>query len=579
MKAAHSMVCLLILGLLCHAVLADDFVWQDTCGTGLWSSFCQIGWCDPQDTVPYYANNWGRTMCYLSLEAPGPSDDVFLGGATVQLDTIGSVHNLSVGGTLEIVGTSSINGWLTVTGPTITNSGVIGLPGTLLGSCLCVGGDEVTLTGGGTVTLSNSSGSIIKGTGLYRLTNQDNLIQGAGNIGSTWISLTNQATIDANQPTALIVQPNSSGVTNTGTMQASNGGTLHLYSHYTNNGGTIRARDASLVELNGATIAGGSLITEGTGKIRNLTWAVLDGTDAGLVLGPSYEQNDGTTTTLKGTITGTGGWTADGGTIFLSSGTNVATSDSIAIRNNGLIQLTSATMAGSDLTMDTTGQLTVSGSITLSGHLTFAMTSESKWSWASGATLTITGGTGGCQLVPWATLEVGGTDGGQATGYSNNFDLSVLAIGNGARVALVDWVDNGNRAGDKAEALYADTLTIGTGATLNLNGLKLYVDGSQVLSGPRGGGQVVDGYVAQSPDFNGDCDVDADDWTLFEACATGPAVPCNPASLPPVCKLIPDGNGKIPADFDGDGDVDQDDFGIFQRCYSGTDPADPNCVK
>lgn len=63
---------------------------------------------------------------------------------------------------------------------------------------------------------------------------------------------------------------------------------------------------------------------------------------------------------------------------------------------------------------------------------------------------------------------------------------------------------------------------------------------------------------AVAPDFDRDCDVDADDLTFFEGCGTGPAIP---ASEGP-CQT---------ADFDEDQDVDQSDFGIFQRCFSGPD--------
>lgn len=91
-------------------------------------------------------------------------------------------------------------------------------------------------------------------------------------------------------------------------------------------------------------------------------------------------------------------------------------------------------------------------------------------------------------------------------------------------------------------------------------------------------------YAPISPrsDFDEDGDVDADDLAIFEACATGPAVPYTPASLPepaPGCTLTADGDNHIAADFDDDGDVDQSDFGIVQRCYSGGGaPADPNCA-
>ena len=79
-------------------------------------------------------------------------------------------------------------------------------------------------------------------------------------------------------------------------------------------------------------------------------------------------------------------------------------------------------------------------------------------------------------------------------------------------------------------------------------------------------------------DFDGDGKVDAGDFSLLAACSTGPALPYNPAALPPGCTLMPNANGRIAADFDADGDVDQDDFGRFQRCISGPGNApDPGC--
>ncbi len=67
-------------------------------------------------------------------------------------------------------------------------------------------------------------------------------------------------------------------------------------------------------------------------------------------------------------------------------------------------------------------------------------------------------------------------------------------------------------------------------------------------------------------DFDQDCDVDADDFDAFKACAAGPGLP-----IPPDCA------GK---NLDADGDVDMDDFGRFQRCYSGAGHAPaPNCSQ
>jgi hypothetical protein len=80
-----------------------------------------------------------------------------------------------------------------------------------------------------------------------------------------------------------------------------------------------------------------------------------------------------------------------------------------------------------------------------------------------------------------------------------------------------------------------------------------------------------------APDFDRDCDVDADDFNRFKACATAERVPYNPAGLPTGCTFTPSG-GHIAPDFDTDGDVDMRDFAVFQRCTSGADlPPRPGC--
>jgi hypothetical protein len=82
-----------------------------------------------------------------------------------------------------------------------------------------------------------------------------------------------------------------------------------------------------------------------------------------------------------------------------------------------------------------------------------------------------------------------------------------------------------------------------------------------------------------APDFDHDCDVDADDFDKLKACATGEKVPYDPLGLPAGCGFTPAG-AYITPDFDHDGDVDMNDFALFQRCYSGAGhPADPTCIQ
>lgn len=97
---------------------------------------------------------------------------------------------------------------------------------------------------------------------------------------------------------------------------------------------------------------------------------------------------------------------------------------------------------------------------------------------------------------------------------------------------------------------------------------------------------VINGSVAEAAsfapsveaDFNHDLSVDQQDLAILQACATGPAVLYDPATLTPGCEQEPDSFGLIAPDLDRDGDIDMDDFGILQRCMSGPAPAHPDCV-
>ncbi len=96
--------------------------------------------------------------------------------------------------------------------------------------------------------------------------------------------------------------------------------------------------------------------------------------------------------------------------------------------------------------------------------------------------------------------------------------------------------------------------TAGTGLAACAHDILSWTFDASCLASPRPG------------DFDGDCDVDADDKVLFENCASGPTVPAGP--------------GCEARDFDDDDDVDQSDHGFHQRCYSGPGVlSDENCVS
>ena len=71
-------------------------------------------------------------------------------------------------------------------------------------------------------------------------------------------------------------------------------------------------------------------------------------------------------------------------------------------------------------------------------------------------------------------------------GWSGNFSMPLLALGDGAHVRLVDFFEN-DSAG--SEALYVGTLTLGEGAVLDVAGCGLYWqtligDPSQIIPEP-----------------------------------------------------------------------------------------------
>jgi hypothetical protein len=128
-----------------------------------------------------------------------------------------------------------------------------------------------------------------------------------------------------------------------------------------------------------------------------------------------------------------------------------------------------------------------------------------------------------------------------------------------------------------ASQITVDWSTLDGGGTQTMTGGHVELSGTlgqfdarnQAMSGANtrvtGGFWVIPECPAIQPDYDGDCDVDQADYTIFEACASGPDIPHEPD-----CE---------DRDHDGDGDVDHADFGLVQRCFSGPDiPADPKCA-
>ena len=182
------------------------------------------------------------------------------------------LENLTLNGSLVADNNSDIH----VAG-TINNTGAIEIVSTGSPTDLETSSNAVTLTGGGTVTLSGDDAGIRDGTsfGSDTITIANQTIQGVGNVGRNATNLVNQADglIDANVDGETLVVDAGSSLINSGTLRASGGGILELrdagFSDIANTGGTIEALNGSEVLLTtNAEIVGGVLSTTGTGQIR-----------------------------------------------------------------------------------------------------------------------------------------------------------------------------------------------------------------------------------------------------------------------------------------------------------------------
>jgi hypothetical protein len=171
-------------------------------------------------------------------------------------------------------------------------------------------------------------------------------IAGGGRVGFLGIKLTNQGTIDANLAGATMELFTTPGSTNTGMLRASGGGTLQIQLSSLNNlGGYIRALDSSTVELNGATINGGTFSTSGSGVIRIINNGAATLEDITLDTGSLMQIPNGVIAHFAGTIT-------NNGVIELNAaGGNTAARilDDVTLTGNGIWKMSNSTggLAGS----------------------------------------------------------------------------------------------------------------------------------------------------------------------------------------------------------------------------------------
>jgi hypothetical protein len=196
------------------------------------------------------------------------------GGASFGALTSNAAVTIAAATTVQVVD----NNVLDLYG-TVDNLGTLALDSTGDDTRIILNSPTVSLTGGGTLLLSNSGGNQIFGSNSTddKLINVNNTIEGAGVLGinnsNNPLALTNEAAgvIDANQTIALAIETGGPTLINDGLLEATGAGVLAIYNTTVDQtgGGKILASGANaVVDIeNGADILGGTLRTTLGGEI------------------------------------------------------------------------------------------------------------------------------------------------------------------------------------------------------------------------------------------------------------------------------------------------------------------------
>ena len=279
-----------------------------------------------QDTFIAGTGNWSLPANWSFGQPPLRTQDCLIPANSVVIsDLAGECLDITMQSGSTV---TAAPGYVFIYGPSIVNQGTLNIGASNGLGILAPTGVTTSLTGAGTINLG--AGSRISGSGAI-FANVDNSIHGQGQIGMGTIGLVNNSLIDANTPSGILVfQANGAGATNTGTIQASNGGTLQLVAGFDtipfSNTGLIQALNGSTVTLAGYTYTGGTFSTTGTGTFQivpanNTIWNNLTNAASYHILAAAY-------TTLEGTINNNGTF-FDAGELIIHGGVALKGSGSI----------------------------------------------------------------------------------------------------------------------------------------------------------------------------------------------------------------------------------------------------------
>jgi fibronectin-binding autotransporter adhesin len=427
-------------------------------------------------------------------------------------DELGGTISNPAGGVIKADNGATLN----LQGGTYTGLGAVQLNSTGNATQLQIVGD-VTLSGG-SLTLSNSTSNLIFGTSTVDTLTNEETISGAGNLGDGRMTLVNSGTINANQSSGLTIQANG-GVTNTGTIEATEGTLTFNGTTVTNNGGKI-VDDGQTMTLTESTINGGTVTVTGAGDLQLTNSSTIEGGTLTNSSTGTIEALSFTTDELGGTITNPAGGVVrvdNGATLNLKGGTYTGLG-AVQLNSTGnatqLQIIGDVTLSGGSLTLsnstsnlifgletlDTlTNEETISGAGNLGeGRMTLVNTGTINDNQSSGMTIQANGGatntgtieaTGGTLTFTGMTVNNAGgkiTDSGQTlTVTSSTINGGTITLTGASDLQLNNsTIQNGtltNSASGTIEALSFTSNTLG-GTITNPTGGVVKVDNGATLS-------------------------------------------------------------------------------------------------
>lgn len=346
-----------ILATLC--ILSVVFL-PDTASAQIWNGSLSNSWGTPANWTGGLPTSAGAVAITSTTNNP------------VILDVAGQAGTLTLGATngLDINDSES----LTVNGGAIGNAGAIQMNASGGNTDLIIaGGGTTTLNGGGTLTLSNNTNNRIYATSAgTTLTNTNNTISGAGQIGVVGSGLTvnNAGTINANQSNALTL---AGTIVNTGVLESTSGGTLGFGAGTVDNTNhaisAIGANSALQFTNTSVTNTGGTISANGAGGSVNLNSASI---------------NNGTLQGSNGAVFNTSGASTLSGTIALNSVMNQANNSSLTLASGGGIMSLNLNFVGAALNMNSAGSFTdlilsgTNGTVYLDGLVTLSNNANNR---------------------------------------------------------------------------------------------------------------------------------------------------------------------------------------------------------